>query len=485
MLILAVGHGFKALPQKEFEIVIKSDSMEVGFCTFETSQATYITLGSINKNEQTPEGKGVPIVIQYSDTSDVIVETFPKEDTSYYFQQGFQKSNGNYIFIGPLKAVDWNGLQNVIYSCELTPDLELVWEKAYPMPEGYTCILSDYVIDLYNNIVVSIVMKLPSSSADYIYLIKFDMEGNMINCNFDLDYETHQYNDMVVKPDSMGYYIFGYIKKNGGLARDWLDIDNNLNIVGSGGPMGGENYVGQPVTSKWLPNGNLFIVNNESQETPGAYRDMEVRVSDPEFNTVSSTVYFDEDKVYNPVYKGMDYIYDDLIWTCTFNDKFPHYTGNEIFKVYLFDSEMNLKGMKVFGGNSRWWFFHLLATTDGGSIITGITREDNATTLFEMDIYIKKLMPEDILTSAEETKIENDMDVAVFPNPFTDCLIAETARNNLSFTIYDIRGQEIFWSPISNIPKTSFNTGGLMPGFYFYTIIEKGHTIQSGKLLKQ
>jgi hypothetical protein len=484
-MMLLVCLAVKSYPQKTYEIVIDNDSTEIGYCTFEDDEGYFVSVGEVsNKDFEIVGFKTNGIVVKFSDTTDMLFKTFVKVDTSVVFQHGFQKANGNYIVIGRLSDTITPEYSEFVYLCELTPDLEMVWERIHPAPEGYPLYLTDFVIDGDNNIVLCTSMENWPYTNSYLFLAKFDMDGGLLCSNFLPDFNVRKYNDFILKPDGTGYYAIGGLTQGSGFTRNWLDIDTELNIVATGGPL--ENMLQHTVTAKWLLNGNLFIVDGESQETPGAYRDIQVRIVSPDFeNTMADTVFFDPDNVYAPVYDGMDFVYEDLIWTCTFNEAAPFFEGNEIFKVYLFDSEMELKGMKVYGGDSRWWFFHLTATTDGGCIITGTKREAGATTISEADYYLIKVMPEDIITSASETAFENDFDVAVFPNPFTNHLTTETTRENLVFTVFDNKGRKVLGGNIGNVPKTNFYAGGLTPGFYFYAITEKGRTIQSGKLVKQ
>lgn len=180
----------------------------------------------------------------------------------------------------------------------------------------------------------------------------------------------------------------------------------------------------------------------------------------------------------------MDFVDEDMIWICTYNFDFPYFSGTEIFRVYIYDSEMNIKGMKTFGGNSRWWFEHLLATNDGGCVITGFTREEGGTQSGDYDIYILKLAPDDILSKAEDTPLDNDRDVALYPNPVKDYLYIETARKNLNIRILDNLGKEVCQQEISRThDKINLNT--LKGGIYYYMILDGHKIIQNGKLMIQ
>lgn len=472
--------------QNYYEIVINTDSTETGVSTLETNTGEYITLGNTSNGNQGPLFSQSPLIVTHSDSQNYEYTIFHKEDTCYNFCFGFQKNNSNYFIIGSLgdsAHPNYNQyIMDHIYLCELTPENDLVWEKMYPILSGYVLNLADFLIDNENNIVLYSGLKIIPYSNDHLLLSKFNMDGDLLCSNFLPDYNAGLYNDIILKPDSTGYYIIGSVNKNG-ILRSYFDVDADLNIVAMGPNF--PNLFGYPFDAKWLSNGNLFIINEESSETPGAYRDIQARIVDQNITTtLKDTVFFDPDNVYTPVYDGMDFIYEDLIWTCTFNEAIPYYPGTEVYKVYLFDSEMNLKGMKVFGGDSRWWFFHLVATTDGGCIITGMKREPEGTVNGDYDLCILKFMPEDIITSAQETPIENDMDVSLYPIPFDQYLTIKSAFRNLDITLYDLSGNPLIHESTGDINHYRINTNCLSKGFYFYKIEMNNAVIQNGKLLK-
>lgn len=473
--------------QSSYEIIINTDSTDKAIFSFENYSGGYITLGVTSNGAQAQEHKVSPVIILHSDSINFSFKTFLKQDTSFAFQQGFQKENGNYFILGSLgdsTHPNYNiFIFNKIYLCELTPDFEILWEKIYEIPEGYNLNLADFLIDQDDNIVLYSTLEIIPYSNGYLYLTKFDMDGEMLCSNFLPDYDAKLYNDIILKPDGTGYYIIGELTIGSGFIRDWFDVDTDLNIVATGNLQG--NHFNRSFTAKWLSNENLFIVNGESQETPGAYRDMQVRVCDTNFNTLNDTVFFDPDNVYSPVYDGMDFVYEDLIWTCTFNEDIPFFPGTEIFKVYLFDSNMDLKGMKTYGGDSRWWFYHLYATSDGGCIITGTKREPEGTTLSDVDIYILKVLPEDIITSAEETTFKKDFDIDIYPNPFNQYITVESAHDNLQISIYDLMGKNVLSKMTGSLNKIRILTGNLQTGFYTYKITNNNRIIQNGKLIKK
>jgi hypothetical protein len=475
---------FSIFSQKRFDFIIDKDSTEYGHWTFENNNGKYITLGSVLSKDSYQTSPTKPIIIEYSDSVDILVRTFSKIDTSFSFFAGFQKINGNYYIIGTLSDSTTMLYHERIYLCELAPDFQVIWEKSYPAPEGYALYLADYVIDNDENIVVFASMEIVPYSNQYLFLSKFDMYGNLLNSNFLPDYHAHTYNDLILKPDHTGYFIIGGLTLGDGFTKNWFEIDTSLNVINTGDKFG-DNWLEAPLSAKWLSNGNLFIVNSESQETPGAYNDFQVRISNPNFNTVRDTLIIETDNLYTPVYKGVDYYYEDLVWSCTFDQGFTFWPGTKNYTLYLFDSEMNLLGKKIFGGYSRWWFYHLLATSDGGCIITGIIREPEGNEHMEYDLYVQKVMPDDVITNIDDVGFRRNDDVLVYPNPFKNKLKIQSNQKGLKIILFDSMGRIVMEEKINNNPQDDYKTDYIKTGLYYYQISNNNRTIKCGKLIKQ
>ena len=102
------------------------------------------------------------------------------------------------------------------------------------------------------------------------------------------------------------------------------------------------------------------------------------------------------------------------------------------------------------------------------------------------DIFIKKVMPEDVLTGNEEKVFSDLKDVLVYPNPFSDRIYFKTDRENLTFTLYNSNGQIVYKSDIAANRMNEINTSSFSPGYYIYSITNSnGKAIDGGKLLKK
>ena len=474
--------GFGLFSQNSFEVIYSSENSESFSYSFEDYSGNYITMGG--RKEIYGQGPSFAVIIKTNSYGNIINEkVFSKPDTSYYFRFGFQKTNGNYFIIATLSDTVTIKKYDVSYFCELTQDFDLVWEKMFTIPQPYiNHQMLNFLFDADSNIIIQ--GKADSSMYSYndlLFFSKVNLEGDVLQFKLYEGWQDYcRYGVFIHNFDSSGYILMGRFPQNS-TAREWVELNHELEITSYVSIIDTEHYISTPISAKWLSNGNLFIADVATME-PGADKDLYVKTMDQGLNIVDDTLILYDDAMYLPQMNGLDFIDENNIWVGQFVGIPTSFSGTEIFRVHIFDSEVNLKGRKEYGGDSRYWFYNLKATSDGGCIITGKIPDYDGSD--NSDGYLIKIMPEDILTNAEETPFEFDSDVTVFPNPFYNKLTIETIRKNLIISLFDNTGKKVLTGDIKNIPRTNFKTGNLQAGFYFYTISDNGRIIQSGKLIK-
>jgi len=367
-----------------------------------------------------------------------------------------------------------------LYVCEMTTELEIVWEKYhYFIPDGYDWfMIYDMVIDQDNHIVLAGNLENYEGTTGYCFLIvKLDMEGNLLNYNYieSIYFDGRYRADLIAKQDGSGYYYF-----NGG-SYEWVEFDNNLQYVDGGYFMDWPHSLGYPLSAKYLPDGNLAFVSMASNNT--YFYDMQMQIYTGELQCILDTVIVEEGRQCPAILKGLDFTDPENIWVVAHNDWVAP-TGTEIYKIYLFDSQFNVKGSKYYGGDTRYDFYHLLATQDGGCLLTGNIKQEQGTML--RDIFIKKVMPDDILTGMDEKVFTEFKDVLVYPNPVLDKIFLKTDRQGLKFNIYSANGSIVYQADIDVHRQNEINIAWLPAGFYIYSITNaNGKAIDGGKLLKR
>ncbi|MCF8369573.1 MAG: T9SS type A sorting domain-containing protein [Bacteroidales bacterium] len=484
-ILLFVGQALTS--QSSYELEYGGSGEEKLFYTFETSSGSFISTGIIQEYQGSfPRS---PLILEFYNSGEIINELiYAKPDTSFYLQYGYEKANGNYFLVGTLSdsLPTSNHIKNYItYVCEITPDLNLVWEKVYPIPEPYNRHqLANFILDADSNLYVHASADSSMVGSNRILLtMKFDKYGNQLDLNVYGEWHSDSpYNEMIFNSDSTAIYFLCDFSKYNSLYYDFIEMDIDLNITGSIDVIDWEHLCAGPASVKLLPN-STFIQANKAFMEPGVNQDLYVKIMDEDFNTIRDTLILYPENNYMPSYEGMGFIDPDQIWIATFQPAFNSSPGTEIFRFHIFDSNLNLTGMKVYGGDRRYWFNNLMVTSDGGCLMTGSIPDYNGS--YNDNGYIIKVMPEDIITHAEETAFEFDRDVMVYPNPFGNEIRFQTVRKNLTFDLYDLTGKKILSGDIKDHTESRISTGNVSAGIYFYTIQDDSNIIQNGKMIKK
>lgn len=411
------------------------------------------------------------IITKFTIPEDTV--TFVFNDTVFHFRFGLQKDNDNLCFIGNwFFSTDSSGL----YLKETNSLFETVWETNYNLPAPYTSLeILDYTIDFDNNLIISghAYYQTGGGSGTHLYMAKADLNGQLLNFNIPAPYKRNTTASLLVAPDTSGYYLIGSSTLNSVL-REWIKFDTNLDIVGEG--LFDWDFGLSNTSALFLPNGNLLIETQWNQhESFGLF--------DTDFNLIKDTLLPDGND-YSPFQINSTAFTDpENIWIASHNSDPYWMPGSNFYHVYIYDSQLSLKGVKYFGGDTRYFMFDLIATSDGGCLMAGIVA-DTVGNIFS-DIVIRKVMPDDILTNAEETPYPFDRDVNVYPVPFHDKLFIETIRKGLHFNLYSLDGALVNSTGINYTNSTMLEVYGLKTGFYFYTITENNRIIESGKLIKK
>jgi len=472
------------ISQQSFELTVSTDENEMFNFSFMDFENNYISIGGASGNFSSDSTNG--FVVKYDNFGNIINQKeVIKLDTTFGFKYGLVKGNGNYILLGTFSDSISPSDRNVTYLCEMTPQLDIVWEKVYEIPEPYiNHLLINFLIDSDSNIIIQgRVDSSMYSTDDLLFTSMYDMEGNQLAYNLYENWTDYgAYNEFIFNYDSTGFYLIGQIGINY-VTRDWVEFDNNLNIIGSGDIENWVSLLSSPVSAQWLSNGNMIIANRTNGISFPTYQDLEVRIVDQEFNMLKDTIIYYDEYVYLPVNKGLGFIDENNIWIATFQGSPTFLLGTAVFNIHVFDSNLNLKGVKEFGGDTRYWFYDLTVTSDGGCLLTGIIPDYEGS--FNSDAYVIKVMPDDIITHAEETPFDFDTGVFVFPNPFSTEINIQTEQKGLTFNLYDATGRCYLNSGILSNSNNILSSGNIKPGFYFYTIQYQNRIIQSGKLIKE
>jgi len=466
--LVCANMGAKA--QASFELRFSNPFYETVLSTTEKNDGAFLTLGVRHHLENEPLKS---LLISYSNESDTNVHIIQKSDTAIALVYVFQKPDGNFFFIGDLQLPEDAG---GLYFLETTQDYEPVWENFYPLPEPYDFLdIINYIVDSDNNIVISCnaYYQYGNSYYDHLYVAKADMQGQLLALNIpDPPYDLFGIRSLLEKQDNSGYILIGGFDEGKSL-KEWIEFDLDLNVTASGlidWAKGGLDF-----SAIQLDNGNYIMESVYFDE-------LSLGLLDPDFNLIKDTL-FAGGGDYAPFQgRSIGYVSNDRIWIGAVENDPYWIPGTEFYHLYIYDSNLNLKGVKFYGGDTRYFMMDLVSTNDGGCILSGDVPYNVGP--YSTDIYINKVAYGDLVTHAEDTPNPYDMDISVFPNPVVDILNIVTARRGLEFRLFSTDGVMVRHSLLSENHSLE-NIADLRSGFYFYAISENGRMVQSGKLMKK
>jgi hypothetical protein len=252
-------------------------------------------------------------------------------------------------------------------------------------------------------------------------------------------------------------------------------------VIESGEFENNTSFLFDPISAVRLSSGNAILANRSTEITGSDYSDLEMRLYDENYNLLKDTIINHDERVSIPSYRGLDYVNEDNIWVATFERMWATgIMGSEVFRLFVFDKQLKLKGRKVFGGDTRYWFWDLLATSDGGCILTGNVPEYEGSDF--ADSYFIKIMPDDILTEVSEYKFNKK--TLVFPLPANDVLNIKNLKKNSELIIYDLVGKQLVSYKLNkgdNIVKLDL----IKSGTYIGVISQDGSVFEIHKIMKK
>jgi hypothetical protein len=164
--------------------------------------------------------------------------------------------------------------------------------------------------------------------------------------------------------------------------------------------------------------------------------------------------------------------------------------GAQSKNVYwLIEGAVSLNNYSVFCGtivcnNGALGAFNTGVTLNGRALTT-----TGALTTAAINA-VATMIPANCLTVSIQTNdaANTDETLTIYPNPFsiqTTVMINEASQiNSCELRIYNVLGEEVMRTTVTKQIKM-LETSNLSSGMYFYRVIDKNKTIQSGKLISQ
>ena len=366
-------------------------------------------------------------------------EWYSKTDTASFLSFILPKENGNLLCIGKIAPATSYRYSNTLYFREIAPDLSLVGEKYDSLPVTNTntnFVINNYLISPMNEIIVQgIIDTALEGHTEQLFFAKYDFSGNRLQHKLYYQYKDYsQGSTIFFNEDSTAFYLCGSLTIQNWY--EWAKFDLDFNFLTSGYfPTNETSFTITPVTVERLRNGNFIMASKLFKVGDEFVRGLEMRIYSPDFELWENVFIYHDRKVEIPYFRGMGFINEDLIWVVAHESQYFYMPMDITF--YLFDSNLNLKGSKVYHMDVNHWLIDLLATSDSGCLVSGAREQKPLDP--SGDGYILKVSLTDVITgSSEQMAIGNE--VRLGPVPATDKLLVQTRSEDCTLQLINMGG---------------------------------------------
>ncbi len=153
------------------------------------------------------------------------------------------------------------------------------------------------------------------------------------------------------------------------------------------------------------------------------------------------------------------------------------------FGVFSIRRSGDFNWQLYYGDNGAYNLFSVLATTDGGCLVTGTWWDGGNYYEMQRDVILLKLNSQGQLVTTEEGSQPKIGDHMVYPNPGNNVLYIECGLNEGGAELYDGFGRKIISTAFQS-GTLIIDTSDLAKGLYYYRIIAGKRSMYSGIWIK-
>lgn len=416
---------------------------------------------------------------------------FDFESYKSYLCNAICLEDGNAFVVGVKGGTMTDHLYDTLWIMVMTPELEIVEERNYPVVAPYITWTTDVYLD-FNNYGEIIVLadvserNYPNVTNGVYAVLKTDMHGNVIKSKYFP--EGHGMNGarptgIIRVPDSdymmmlgRGFFVNGF--------HSICYIDNELDKVAAY-PLSwledNWNY-----TDYWKDNGR-FLMSSMTHHQGGGYSSYYAAVFevDSQGHYLDTLVYDRADTSdYTAQFGSMAYVDDETIYIATYWENGTNVMPSDAV-ICLIDKDLNLRGIKKLKiDDTKIRILQCRKTADGGCLVYGQCIKSSGNEL----LCVWKLSPEDFVipyTLDEIPEVLPHHDV--YPNPTYDYLNIIIGSENVEFKVIisDLNGRKYFERKFYGATGLlSLDLSSLERGVYVYEVFTSKKCTQKGKFMK-
>lgn len=425
-------------------------------------------------------GRGM--IIRFNPQGDTIQKLITVEDTIPFLQKLFSDENNNQmVILGNYYSKATAGDQFLLMGIDTL--CNILWTKSIAFRDS----------------------MIPRSN--YAYLLKkeggFYAAGSFLKSDgnfkgiyifdFNADYDTiraryHFYSPYYPTPCSMTYnadssrlWIFGHEFLQNNSFSQRVELDTNLAILRTQPHLPlCEHYQ----YTRWVSDSTLFTAANHVELEPPHEEDISLSLSDTALNIKQRIFVGTPDTVnYMAISQGLDFITPDSLFILADNHIISFWPAEYThLLLYLYSNTMHPYYTRYIGGDAYYRPSIILATSDGGCLITS-QRYDYQVNQYEDDVTVLKLGRDGLLTGLDGQGRQVLFKSVLYPNPVRDRLTIETLDPGGEISIFTTGGQLVAKQSLQG-RHTSLNVSKLPSGSYPYTLNYKTGKPESGTLIK-
>ena len=377
---------------------------------------------------------------------------------------------------------DWANLgeKDQKWIAAIDSGFNLHWNKKYQINYDYAKTSAAFLNS--QGKIISSATATNDNYRNFLFFQEYSLTGDMINSSIDSSATSPVIFDMMEFPGSGMYRaaVSAYVTYSMG---QLLTVDSALKIVGVDSIPDGVYWYN---SLKKINDSDFYLSGNIH---PNQSYDYAVMLLNEHNDCKKIDVIGQNDTIdYAGITKSMDCITPDTIFLGgTSNVELPygHYGNQDSwYALSNFDSVLNIRWTKYYGGDAYYLLESVVATNDGGAILVG-TRYDYSTQSDICGIYLVKVNGNGVLTFDDHNQLPLVHDAIVYPNPGSDYLIIESGSqiSGAQFIITTIDGKQIV-SKTLDIGKITIPTQFLQSGTYVWQVIFNDRIIETGKWIK-
>ena len=326
------------------------------------------------------------------------------------------------------------------------------------------------------NLFVNLAVKFPVSSI-YSYLIETDSNFNIIKQKLLTDF-PNDYSHLK-KIDNNTYWGLNL------LANKYDIFDSAFNIVG-------EQKVPERMTAnfgvKWDSDTSFYLLGENNEHQLGFLRQ-------PHYFDTTGYLFNSwgrADTVDFPAFtNGIDFHNKDSIFIGGTHNM-PYFVidpGQQPvptwFVILQTDSLLNVRWERFYGGNANHLMNKLIATRDGGCLVSGTRYDYLNDPVPQTDIIVLKLNSEGLLVGNAELPETRMSEAIVYPNPGTDAVQIRLAVQHPTalMELFDANGRLVLSQHLHQ-KENRITVDQLPSGTYIYRLSADTGLLESGKWVK-